>query len=101
MSASDTTIDRLLKGKREEILKLAAKHGAYNVRVFGSVARGEAGPDSDVDFLVDMGPGRTSFFPGGLLADLEDLLGRKVDIVSPEALHWLLRDRILKEALPL
>ncbi len=101
MSASDTTIDRLLKGKREEILRLAAKHGAYNVRVFGSVARGEAGPDSDVDFLVDMGPGRTAFFPGGLLADLEDLLGRKVDIVSPEALHWLLRDRILKEALPL
>ncbi len=101
MSASGTNIDRLLKGKREEILKLAAKHGAYNVRVFGSVARGEAGPDSDVDFLVDMGPDRTPFFPGGLLADLEDLLGRKVDIVSPESLHLFLRDRILKEALPL
>ncbi len=101
MSPSDTNMDRLLKGNREEILKLAAKHGAYNVRVFGSLARGEAGPDSDVDFLVDMGPGRTPFFPGGLLADLEDLLSRKVDIVTPDSLFWYVRDRILKEALPL
>ena len=101
MSPSIADINQLLQEKREDILRLAAKHGAYNVRVFGSVARGEAGPDSDVDFLVDMGPGRTSFFPGGLLADLEDLLGRKVDIVSPESLHWYLQDRIIKEALPL
>lgn len=94
-------IDELLQAKREEILRIAAKHGARNVRIFGSVARGEAGPDSDVDFLIDAGPERTPFFPGGLVADLEDLLGCKVDIVEPEGLHWYIRDHVLKEAIPL
>ncbi len=94
-------ISELLKDKREEILRIAAKHGARNVRVFGSVARGEAGPNSDLDLLVDVGPTHTSFFPGGLLADLEDLLGRKVDIVTEEALHWYIRERVLNEAVPL
>jgi predicted nucleotidyltransferase len=71
------------------------------VRIFGSVARGESGKDSDVDFLVEMGPGRTPFFPGGLQADLEDLLGCKVDIVTEDGLHWYIRERVLKEAIPL
>lgn len=94
-------IDELLKDKREEILRIAAKHGAFNVRVFGSVARGEAGPESDVDLLVDVGPEHSAFFPGGLLADLEDLLGRKVEILTEEGLHWYIRERVLKEAVPL
>ncbi len=94
-------IKALLISKREEILRIAARHGARNVRVFGSVARGEAGEQSDIDLLVDVGPGRTPFFPGGLLADLEELLGCKVDVVTAEGLHWYIRDRVLKEAVPL
>ena len=93
--------DDLLKRNREQILRVCAKHGARNVRVFGSFARGEAGPHSDVDLLVDVGSEHSAWFPGGLLMDLQDLLGRKVDIVEPDALHWYLRDRILKEAVPL
>jgi hypothetical protein len=91
----------LLTIKREEILQIAARHGATNVRVFGSVARGEAGPDSDVDFLVDAGPNRSAFFPAGLLADLEDALGCKVDVLTENSLHWYIRDRVLREARPL
>ncbi len=64
----------VLQTKREEILRIAAKHRAFNVRVFGSRSRREAGPDSDFDFLLNVGPGRSPWFPGGLLADLEDLL---------------------------
>ncbi len=94
-------INELLKDKREEILRIASKHGAYNVRVFGSVVRGEAGPESDVDLLVDVGPNHTSFFPGGLIADLEDLLGRRVQVVTQEALHWYIKDRVLQEAVAL
>lgn len=94
-------VDELLREKREEILRIAAHRGAYNVRVFGSAARGEAGPDSDVDFLVDLEPGRSLFDLGGLLMDLQDLLGRDVDVVTEPALHWYIRDRVLAEAEPL
>jgi hypothetical protein len=94
-------IAALLAEKREEILRIAARHGAYNVRVFGSVARGDAGVASDVDLLVDVRPDHSAFFPGGLVADLEDLLGRRVDVVEPAGLHWYLRDTILHEAVPL
>ena len=94
-------LGKLIQEKREEILALAAKHGAYNVRVFGSAVRGEAGPASDVDFLVSVGPERSPFFPGGLLADLEELLGCKVDVVTEKALHWYIREKVLKEAVPL
>jgi hypothetical protein len=94
-------LSELLQEKRQEILEIAAKHGAYNVRVFGSVARGEAGPESDVDFLIDAGPHRTPFFPGGLLMDLEELLGCKVHVVTEKAVHWYIRERVLKEAKPL
>ncbi|RJQ54783.1 MAG: DNA polymerase subunit beta [Actinobacteria bacterium] len=93
-------VAELLRLKREEILDIADRHGATNVRVFGSVARGEARPDSDVDLLVSVGPTHSPFFPGGLLADLEDLLGCHVDIVTDEGLHWYIKDRILKEAVP-
>ncbi len=95
------TIDDVLKNKRDDIRRIAARHGAYNIRIFGSVARGEARPDSDIDFLVDVGPGRSAFFPAGLLVDLEELLGCKVDVLTENALHWYIRDRILKEAQPL
>ena len=94
-------LDQLLSANREEILHICAKHGARNVRVFGSFARGEAGPDSDVDLLVDVGPDHTPWFPGGLLMDLQDLLGRHVDIVEPDVLHWYIRDRVLEEAVAL
>ena len=94
-------IETLLNDKREQVLQLAARHGARNVRVFGSVARGEARPDSDIDFLVDCGPDPSPFFPGGLLMDLEELLGRRVDIVTERGLHPYLRDKILREAVAL
>ena len=94
-------IDEILKDKREEILRLAAQHGARNLRVFGSVARGEARPESDVDFLVELESGHSLFDLGGLLMDLQDLLGRSVDVVTEKGLHWYIRDRVLKEAVPL
>jgi hypothetical protein len=94
-------VARILIDKKEDILRVAQKHGAVNVRVFGSAARGEAGPDSDIDLLVDVQPVHSPWFPGGLLADLEELLGRKVDIVEPEGLHWLIREKVLSEAVPL
>ena len=90
-----------LKNKREEILRIAAKHGAKNVRIFGSAARGESGPQSDIDLLVEVGPVHSPWFPAGLVADLEDLLGCKVDVVTQKSLHWYIRDRVLEEAVPL
>ena len=94
-------IGRELKAKRTDILRLAGRHGATDVRIFGSVARGEAGSDSDVDFLVKMAPERSLLDHVALWQDLEDLLGRKVDLVSEKALHRLMRDQVLKEAVPL
>ena len=94
-------LTELLREKRQEILTIAAKHGAYNVRIFGSVARGEADEASDVDFLVDAGPRRTPFFPGGLVVDLEALLGRRVDVVTERGLRPRIKDKVLREALPL
>jgi hypothetical protein len=93
-------IDELLKGRRDEILRIAEKHGARNLRVFGSFARGEAGPASDVDLIYERGAHRTQFFPGGLVHDLEALLGRRVQAVSVRAFHPLIRDRVLEEAVP-
>jgi len=95
------SINDLLSEKRDEILRIAERHGAYDVRVFGSVSRGEAGPDSDIDILVKVGPNPSSWFPAGLVLDLEELLGRKVDVVTEGGIYWLLRRRILKEAKPL
>jgi predicted nucleotidyltransferase len=87
--------------KRDQILEIAARHGARNVRVFGSAARGETSPDSDVDLLVEVGPTHSRWFPAGLILDLEELLGREVDVVTEDALHWYIRDRVLEEAIPL
>ena len=94
-------VEQRLGVNREDILRVAAKHGAVNVRVFGSFARGDQQPDSDVDFLVDAGPDITPFFPGGLIIDLEALLNRKVDVVETDALHRALRDRVMREAIPI
>ena len=91
----------LLRQRRNEILKLASQHGARNVRVFGSAACGEADGDSDIDLLVELEPDRTLFDLGALLMDLQDLLGRKVDVVTDDSIYWLLRRRILKEAVSL
>ena len=91
----------LVHSKRQEILDLAAVHGACNVRVFGSVARGDADPSSDLDLLVDMEPGRSLFDIADLMLALRDLLNRNVDIVTESSLYWLLRRRILREARPL
>jgi len=89
----------LLYDQRSQILAIAEKHGAYNVRVFGSVARGEATEDSDIDFLVDYNLEKiTPWFPGGLLVDLERLLNRKVDIATVDMLKERIRDRVLHEA---
>jgi hypothetical protein len=96
------TLKQLIQDKREDILKIATKHGAFNVRVFGSVARGEETENSDIDFLIDYDLAKTSpWFPGGLLVDLEDLLGCKVDVVTEESLHHLIKQRILKEVFKL
>lgn len=98
---SQPRLEDLVRLKRDEILEIARRHGAGNVRVFGSVARGESGPNSDLDLLFDVVGPTTSWFPGGLLVDLEELLGRRVDVVEASALHRRIRDRVLAEARPL
>jgi predicted nucleotidyltransferase len=87
--------------RRGDILRLAAQHGATNIRVFGSVVRGEAGAGSDIDFLVDMEPKRSLLDIATLKLDLQDLLSCDVDVVTESSLYWLLRRRILREARPL
>jgi hypothetical protein len=90
-----------LSKKRDEIMKVATIHGARNIRVFGSVARGEADEKSDVDFLVEMEPGRSLLDLGGLLMDLQDVLGRNVDVVTERGLNPRIRERVLNEAVAL
>ena len=90
--------NELLKEKRQEILRIAAEHGARNVRVFGSVARGEADEESDIDFLVEMEPGRSLFDLGGLQMELEGLLGHRVDVVTEKGLKSRIRQRVFSEA---
>jgi len=87
-----------LREKRQDILQAAARHGAQNVRVFGSVARGEAGPASDVDFLVERAAVTSTWFPAGLILELEEILGRRVEVVTEKGLNPHLRDRVLQEA---
>lgn len=82
----------LLKQKRDDIQRVASKHGAYNIRVFGSVARGEARPDGDIDLLIEKGPKTSSWFPAGLVLELEEMLGRRVEIVTETALNPDLRE---------
>lgn len=87
--------------QKDEILAVARRHGAFNVRIFGSVSRGDATAGSDVDFLVDLERGRSLLDLGGLLMDLEALLGMRVDVVTENGLRPRIRERVLKEALPL
>jgi predicted nucleotidyltransferase len=94
-------IEDILGKKRTAILRIAASHGASNVRIFGSVARGEADRKSDVDFLVEMASGRSLLDLGGLSSDLEDLLGCRVDVVTERGLRERIRERVLREARPL
>ena len=95
-------LKQVLLEKREEILQVAAKHGAYNVRIFGSVARGEDDEKSDIDFLIDYDLSKISpWFPMGLILDLEALLKRKVDVATDDSLHYFIRDNILREAIAL
>jgi predicted nucleotidyltransferase len=90
-----------IKHNRKSILRLAKRYGVTEMKVFGSVARGEDNPDSDIDFLVEMEPGRSLFDLGGLLMDLEKLLGCKVDLLTEKSLHWYIREKVLSEAKPL
>jgi hypothetical protein len=92
------TTEQLVKRKREEILRVSARHGARNVRIFGSVARGEADEASDIDFLVEMEPGRSLLDLGGLQVELEALLGRPVDVVTVRGLKARIRSTVLREA---
>lgn len=94
-------MEKLLKEKREAILRIAARHGASNVRVFGSVARGEAGEGSDIDFLVELDEGRDLFDLGALLMDLQDLLQCRVETVTEPALPEAIREKVLREAMQL
>lgn len=91
-------MDALLSAHRDSILAIAGRHGVQSVRVFGSRARGDAGLESDVDLLIEAGEPRPFFFPGGLAADLEALLGHRVDLVTPDALHPSVRSAVLAEA---
>jgi len=88
----------LIRANRDEILRIAAEHGVHNVRVFGSIARGNARPDSDVDFLVDAAQSTSSWFPAGLILDLENLLGRHVEVVTERGLNARIRESVLREA---
>jgi predicted nucleotidyltransferase len=95
------TMAELLKEKRDEILRISQKHGARNVRVFGSSVRGDETPESDLDLLVETGERTSPWFPVGLAQELEGVLGRPVDVVTEDSLYWLLKRRILREAKPL
>jgi predicted nucleotidyltransferase len=94
-------ISQVLRDKRDEIVRIASRHGAANIRIFGSVARGEAGPESDIDLLIDVGSQTSSWFPAGLIIDLENLLGRRVEVVTERALDPQIREHVLGEAVPL
>jgi len=91
----------LVKSRRDEILSVARRHGVTRVRVFGSMARGDAGAGSDLDLLVDVGPRASPWFPGGLAAELESMLGVPVQIVTELGLDQLVREYVLREAVPL
>ncbi|MBI4731188.1 MAG: nucleotidyltransferase family protein [Chloroflexi bacterium] len=90
-----------LKRSRKSILRLAKRYGVTDIRVFGSASRGDDTPESDIDFLVELEPNRSLFDVGGLLIELENLLGCKVDVLTEKSLHWYIRDKVLAEAKPL
>ena len=87
--------------ERDRICEIAARHGARNIRIFGSVARGEAKEESDLDLLIDLESDRSLLDLVALKSDLETLLGIPVDVTEPLTLHWYIRDRVMAEAVPL
>jgi uncharacterized protein len=101
VTIANVTMDALLAANRYAILAIAERHCARDVRVFWSFTRGEATDTSDVDLLVSTTEHTSPWFPAGLKLDLEQLLGRRVDVVTEDGLYWLLRRRILREARPL
>jgi predicted nucleotidyltransferase len=94
------TCDAIPKEKRDEVLRIAERYGAHRIRVFGSVARGEADNESDIDFLVELEAGRSLLDLGGLQFELESLLGRPVDVVTERGLKPRIRERVVREAVP-
>ncbi len=92
-------VEEVIKENSNEIRQIAARHGASNIRLFGSAARGEAKPDSDIDFLIDVTAETSPWFPVGLIHDLEKLLGRRVEVVTERALNKDLREKVLQEAI--
>ena len=95
------TLEELRRLKRDQILQVAREHGAHNVRIFGSFARGEQNPASDIDLLVDLDPDRTLMDLGGLLMELQEMLQTRVDVATEEMLRPKVRDQALRDALPL
>ncbi len=105
------TVQELLETNRDDILRIAKRHGVRRIRVFGSavrvlllvafVAGCDTTDESDIDFLVETGEETSPWFPAGLVEELSQLLGRPVDVVTEDSLYWLLRRRILTEARPL
>ena len=98
---ADMSVKQLLEGKRDEILRIASAHSVHNLRIFGSVVRGESDDESDIDFLVELGPGCGLLAHAAFIRELEELLGRKVDVVSEKGLRQRVKDRVLREAVPL
>jgi len=96
-----TITRQVLQQKREAILEIARRYGASDIRIFGSVARGDNTEASDVDLIVRFEPGRSLFDHGGLLMDLQDLLGVKVDVISEHGMRERFRNHVMKEAIPL
>ncbi len=90
-----------VKAKREDILNIAKKHGAYNIRIFGSVVRGEAKQDSDLDVLIELEPNRSLFDHAALMVELQEIMNCKVDVVTEKGLRARIRENILKEAMPI
>jgi predicted nucleotidyltransferase len=95
------SLEQLVEQRREEIRRIASRHGVTRIQLFGSVARGQSHAGSDLDLLIEVGPQTSPWFPGGLVFDLESLLGCRVDVVTETALSPGLRDVILKDARPL
>ena len=94
-------VKELLRRRRDDIIRVAAEHGAHDIRLFGSVVRDEAEAQSDIDLLVDLEPGRSLLDHVALIQDLEQILGRRVDVVTERGLHWYIRDRVVEEAVRL
>lgn len=99
--ASGMQSAEIIRDKKKQILAIAAKHGASNVRIFGSAVNGTADPNGDIDFLIDLERNRCLFDLGGLIVDLQQLFERNVNVVTENSLHWYIKDRILREARPI